>query len=52
MRIKVEIPNPDHRLRTGMNGYAKISSDYMPTWKAFSQMIIRFVLIDVWSWIP
>jgi multidrug efflux pump subunit AcrA (membrane-fusion protein) len=52
VRIKVEIPNPDHRLRTGMNGYAKISGDYMPTWRAFGQMIIRFVLIDVWSWIP
>jgi multidrug resistance efflux pump len=52
VRIKVEIPNPEHRLRTGMNGYAKIEGDYMPTWRAFGQMVIRFILIDVWSWIP
>jgi multidrug resistance efflux pump len=52
VRIKVEIPNAEHRLRTGMNGYAKIDGDYMPTWRAFGQMVIRFILIDVWSWIP
>jgi putative peptide zinc metalloprotease protein len=24
----------------------------MPVWKAFSQAIIRFVKVQVWSWIP
>jgi hypothetical protein len=35
-----------------MSGYAKMTGLYMPTWNAFTQMIERFVLVTIWSWIP
>ena len=39
-------------LKTGMTGYAKIATATMPVWKAFSLTLLRFLNIQVWSWIP
>lgn len=44
--------NKDGRLASGMTGYAKIDSPYLPVWKAFTMSIVRYINIDVWSWIP
>ncbi len=52
VRVVTEIPNEDGMLRTGMTGFAKISSEQVPVWQAFSRMIVRFVEIEVWSWVP
>lgn len=52
VRVKTDIANADGQLRSGMTGYAKIETGYMPTWRAFSRMIHRFFLIEFWSWVP
>ena len=52
VKVIATIDNHDGRLNTGMTGVAKIRGETMPVWKAFSQAIIRFVKVQVWSWIP
>jgi putative peptide zinc metalloprotease protein len=52
LKVIATIDNHDGNLNTGMTGSAKIQGETMPVWKAFSQAIIRFVKVQVWSWIP
>jgi putative peptide zinc metalloprotease protein len=52
LKVIATIDNHDGKLNTGMTGSAKIQGETMPVWKAFSQAIIRFVKVQVWSWIP
>ncbi|MDY6853746.1 MAG: efflux RND transporter periplasmic adaptor subunit [Thermodesulfobacteriota bacterium] len=52
VRVITSLENKDRQLKTGMTGYAKITSDTMPVWKVFSLAIIRFIKVEVWSWIP
>jgi putative peptide zinc metalloprotease protein len=52
VKVLATIDNHDGKLNTGMTGVAKIRGETMPAWKAFSQAIIRFVKVQVWSWIP
>lgn len=52
VKVIAEIDNPKGELKTGMTGYAKIVGTTMPVWKAFSLGILRFVNVQVWSWIP
>jgi putative peptide zinc metalloprotease protein len=35
-----------------MTGTAKVGSVSMPVWKAFTQSVVRFIRLQVWSWIP
>ena len=46
------IENREGLLKTGMAGQAKVQSIDMPVWKAFTLAIVRFVQIQVWSWLP
>ena len=39
-------------LKPGMTGYAKIAVARKPLVLAFSQWLVRFVMVEVWSWIP
>jgi multidrug resistance efflux pump len=52
VRVVAEIPNPDGLLRPDMSGYAKVETVYMPVWVSYTRAVMRFVLIEVWSWIP
>ncbi len=52
IRVQVEVPNPDGRLAANMTGFAKISAAERPAWQAFSRAIERFVVIELWSWLP
>jgi len=52
IRVRAEFPNPSGRLHPLMDGWAKMTGVYMPTWEAFTQMIIRFFMVEIWSWIP
>jgi putative peptide zinc metalloprotease protein len=52
IRVRADIPNPDGALHPTMTGYAKLTGLFMPTWQAFMQMIIRFFMITIWSFIP
>jgi multidrug resistance efflux pump len=52
VRIKTSLPNEDGLFRPGMTGYAKVTGAQMPMWEAFSRLFVRFILIEVWGWIP
>ena len=52
VRVEVEVPNPDGRLQANMTGYGKIRAADRPVWQAFSQTLIGFFKIELWSWIP
>lgn len=47
-----DIPNTEKILKAGMTGYAKIQGRTMPLIVAFSRPIVRFIQIEVWSWLP
>ena len=52
LKVIATIDNHAGELNTGMTGVAKIQGETMPVWEAFSQAVIRFVKVQVWSWIP
>lgn len=52
VKVIAVMDNPKDQLKTGMTGYSKISGGSIPVWKAFSQALIRFFNVQVWSWVP
>ncbi len=52
VRVIASFDNKEGRLITGMAGQAKVEAQSMPVWQAFSQAIVRFVRLHLWSWIP
>jgi putative peptide zinc metalloprotease protein len=52
VRVVAQIPNPDGLLRPRMSGYAKVQTVEMPVWVSFTRALARFVLVELWSWIP
>ncbi|RMD71885.1 MAG: HlyD family efflux transporter periplasmic adaptor subunit, partial [Gammaproteobacteria bacterium] len=52
VRVTTEIPNDRGALRSGMTGYAKIEGPVYPSGRVFTRALMRFFLVEVWSWIP
>jgi multidrug resistance efflux pump len=52
VRVVAEIPNPDGLLRPTMSGDAKVETVDMPVWVSYTRAVMRFLLIEVWYWIP
>ncbi|MBX3411474.1 MAG: HlyD family efflux transporter periplasmic adaptor subunit [Pirellulales bacterium] len=52
VRVYAEIDRPSYTLATDMTGYAriKIGPDYF--WNALARPIVRFVRVEMWSWLP
>lgn len=46
------LPNADLALKTGMTGYAKIQGNDTRVGAAFTRALVRFFLIEIWSWLP
>jgi multidrug resistance efflux pump len=52
VRVIVDIPNTDKILKSSMTGYAKIEGSRQPLVVAFTRPIVRFIQVEVWSWLP
>jgi len=52
IRVITELDNQEGRLKSGMTGYAKITCDTQPVFRVFSRWLMRFIQVEVWSWIP
>jgi multidrug efflux pump subunit AcrA (membrane-fusion protein) len=52
VRVVVQIPNPDDLLKADMTGYAKIEAGTKPMWDVLSRRLLRWIKIEVWSWVP
>ncbi len=46
------MPNAEGDLKTGLTGYAKIEGEKTTVAQAFTRAFLRFIQIEVWSWIP
>lgn len=51
IRVLSEFPVTEG-IHTDMTGYAKIEGSLMPAGVAFTRWLIRFIWVEVWSWIP
>lgn len=52
VRVTVEAHSHDMPLKSDTTGYAKIRCQKMSLLEAFTRAIVRFVMIEMWSWIP
>jgi hypothetical protein len=52
INVIVDVPNPNENLKAGMTGYAKIEGKTLPLIVAFTRPIVRFIQVEVWSWLP
>ena len=50
--VTTVIDNADGMLKTGMTGFGKIDGGTKPVIVAFTRAIVRFFLIEFWSWLP
>ncbi len=52
LRVLISIEDADAHLLTQMSGQAKIQAETGPALVAFSRAIVRFVTVELWSWLP
>jgi putative peptide zinc metalloprotease protein len=52
IRVLTLIDNSDMELRPEMTGEAKIEGGWKPVIVAFTKAIVRFFMVEVWSWFP
>jgi len=52
VRVTVTIPNEERVLKSGMTGFGKVAAGTEPVIVAFSRTLVRFFLVEVWSWLP
>jgi putative peptide zinc metalloprotease protein len=52
IRVISDIQNANGVLKTDMTGYAKIECKSKLLGVAFTRWLVRFVFVEVWSWIP
>jgi putative peptide zinc metalloprotease protein len=52
VKVTSVIPNEDGTLKSGMTGFGKIDGGTKPVIVAFTRAIVRFFLIEAWSWLP
>jgi hypothetical protein len=52
VRVIVDIPNAEEILKSSMTGFAKIKGSPKPVIVAFTRPIVRFIQVEVWSWLP
>ncbi|HEY9878335.1 MAG TPA: efflux RND transporter periplasmic adaptor subunit [Leptolyngbyaceae cyanobacterium] len=52
LKVLIRLDNVDQTLKAGMTGYAKISAGEKPLIVLLTRPIVRFVQIELWSWLP
>ena len=52
VRVMSELDNRSGLLKSGTTGYAKIEGEEMPAALAFTRWVMRFLKVELWSWLP
>ncbi|HUK55190.1 MAG TPA: efflux RND transporter periplasmic adaptor subunit [Nitrospiria bacterium] len=52
IRVMVQVPNRDGLLKSNMTGYAKIDAGWKPFGVVLTRVLVRFIMVEVWYWIP
>jgi putative peptide zinc metalloprotease protein len=50
--VTTMIPNEDGLLKSGMTGFGKVRGERKTVLEVFSRAIVRFFLVEMWSWLP
>jgi putative peptide zinc metalloprotease protein len=50
--VTIRMDNPEGILRSGLTGHVKISGEETIVAVAFTKALVRFVRVELWSWIP
>jgi multidrug resistance efflux pump len=51
-RVLIKPEDPPFTLKAGMTGYAKINAGIQPLGLLLARPLIRFVQVEMWSWLP
>ncbi|MBK1989423.1 efflux RND transporter periplasmic adaptor subunit [Sphaerospermopsis aphanizomenoides BCCUSP55] len=51
-KVIIDLANSPQTLKTGMSGYAKIDAGKKPLFVLLTRPLVRFIQIEVWSWLP
>lgn len=52
VRVEVSVDDPLDQLRSGMTGSAKVDGGWSFAGIVFTRALVRFVFVEVWSWLP
>ncbi|HET6372016.1 MAG TPA: efflux RND transporter periplasmic adaptor subunit, partial [Candidatus Polarisedimenticolia bacterium] len=52
VRVVAELPNADFRFKSQITGFAKIKTEMIPVWRVFSRLVLRWLKVQLWYWIP
>jgi multidrug resistance efflux pump len=52
IRVLMQVDRADGQLRPQMTGYAKVRAGTYPLIVAFTRPLLRFFLVEIWSWLP
>jgi multidrug resistance efflux pump len=52
VRVYMELDRPVEQFKPQMTGYAKVRGHWYPLIMAFIRPILRFILVEFWSWLP
>ncbi|WP_293368410.1 HlyD family efflux transporter periplasmic adaptor subunit [Nevskia sp.] len=52
VRVVMSIEETDGKLLPQMTGYAKVEAERMPLIVAYTRPVVRFFLVEFWSWLP
>ncbi len=52
VRVNVAVSDPKGELKAGMTGNGKISTGWDFFGLVFTRAVVRFVMVELWSWIP
>jgi len=52
IRVEASVPNVETGLRSAMSGYAKIRGPEMTVGQAYLRLCMRFLTVELWSWVP
>lgn len=52
VRVTLAIDDPAGQLRSEMTGRGKVNGEYAPVIVVFTKALVRFVMVEVWSWLP
>lgn len=52
VRVITELPNDDGLFRSQITGFAKIKTGWKPVWFVATRLVLRWIRVQVWYWIP
>lgn len=52
VRVTLSIEDATGQLRSEMTGRGKVNGEYAPVIVVFTKALVRFALVEVWSWLP